>query len=113
MDIFPSKCFPCRYHKENALMHYFGGLGSIRNIDVADSYVQERKLLPQHVPFESEWYCATRPALPVGNCPAKGKLFHLYMILNILLYRILIKKYTLFRLGQYKWKIPLPICIKP
>lgn len=80
MDIFPAKCFPFRYHKENALMHYFGGLGSIRNIEVADSYVQERKLSPQHVPFESEWYCATRPALPVGNCPAKGILFHMYMM---------------------------------
>lgn len=80
MDVFPAKCFPFRYQKENALMHYFGGLGSIRNTDVADSYVQERKLLPQHVPFESEWLCATRPALPLGNCPAKGKLFHMYMM---------------------------------
>lgn len=80
MDIFFVKCFLFRYYKENVLMYYFGELGSIRNIDVVDLYVQERKLLFQYVLFELEWFCVIRLVLFFGNCLVKGKLFYMYMM---------------------------------
>lgn len=74
MDVFPEKCFPWRYQKDSLQMQYFGGLGSNRNIDVADSNVQNRQFSSQHVPFESDWYCASGPALPLSSSPARGEI---------------------------------------
>ncbi|XP_061172216.1 uncharacterized protein LOC133181673 [Saccostrea echinata] len=69
MDLFPQKCFPIKYQKEKTQRQIFQGLGSNKNIDVAD--VRERKFHSQHVPFESKTYSASRPALPLHLSPMK------------------------------------------
>jgi hypothetical protein len=72
MDLFPQKCFPIKYWKEATQRNVLEGLGSNQNIDIID--VKERKFTSQHVPRESERYCASAPALPLGLSPGRGKL---------------------------------------
>ncbi|XP_048733624.2 uncharacterized protein LOC125649847 isoform X2 [Ostrea edulis] len=67
MDLFPPKCFPIKYWKENTQKQVLAGLGSNRNIDITD--VKDRKFSSQHVPCESKRYSASAPALPLGLSP--------------------------------------------
>lgn len=71
MDLFPPKCFPIKYWKENTQKQVLAGLGSNRNIDITD--VKDRKFSSQHVPCESKRYSASAPALPLGLSPDRGK----------------------------------------